>query len=216
MRRPIVASLALVVVSGEEGPMKRTQSLDAANEAPLDATTAQPNSLRGRVALVTGAAGDLGRGIAERSRRATRSCSAPTFAATADSWRRFRRSRQGTRTRRHRLWRGGARLRALRDDHGRLDILCEQCRARPSAGTARGHLGRGDRQVLDVNVKGVPHCARAAARMMIGTGSGRIINIASQAGKCGVANWAVYCASKAAVIAATQAQALELAAPASP
>jgi len=36
--------------------MERTHSLDAPDEAPLDATTAQANSLRGRVALVTGAA----------------------------------------------------------------------------------------------------------------------------------------------------------------
>jgi hypothetical protein len=36
--------------------LERTQSLDTPDGAPLDATTAQASSLRGRVALVTGAA----------------------------------------------------------------------------------------------------------------------------------------------------------------
>ena len=66
-------------------------------------------------------------------------------------------------------------------------------------------------RVLSVNVKGVLYCSRAAVRVMIGRRSGRIINISSQAGKCGAPNWAVYSASKAAVIAATQALALEVA-----
>jgi len=193
--------------------MKRTQSLDAANEAPLDATTAQPNSLRGRVALVTGAAGDLGRGIAGAlaARDAIVLCA--DIRSTAD----LVEAVPGGRGRELALdvtdsgevERVFARL---RDDHGRLDILVNNAGlAHPPAPLADTSDAVIDR-VLDVNVKGVPHCARAAARMMIGTGSGRIINIASQAGKCGVANWAVYCASKAAVIAATQAQALELAA----
>jgi NAD(P)-dependent dehydrogenase (short-subunit alcohol dehydrogenase family) len=46
---------------------------------------------------------------------------------------------------------------------------------------------------------------------MIDQRFGRIINISSQAGKCGAPNWAVYSASKAAVVAVTQALALEVA-----
>ena len=96
-------------------------------------------------------------------------------------------------------------------EYGRLDILVNNAglaqRPTPIADTPDELLD----SVLDVNVKGVFYCARAAARLMTTRPAGRIINIASQAGKSGVANWGVYCASKAAVIAVTQAQALELA-----
>ena len=99
----------------------------------------------------------------------------------------------------------------LGGEHGRLDILVNNAglsqQPTPLVDTSDDLVDR----LLAVNVKGVLYCARAAARLMLRQRSGRIINIASQAGKCGVANWAVYCASKAAVVAATQAQALELA-----
>ena len=102
-------------------------------------------------------------------------------------------------------------IRDLADEYGRFDILVNNAglaqRPTPLVDTSNAIIDR----LLDVNVKGVLYCARAAAREMVKHGSGRIINIASQAGKCGVADWAVYCASKAAVVAATQAQALELA-----
>lgn len=66
-------------------------------------------------------------------------------------------------------------------------------------------------RVFAVNVRGVIACSRAAARIMRPQGRGRIINTASQAGKRAWPNWGLYSASKAAVIAITQAMALELA-----
>ncbi len=99
----------------------------------------------------------------------------------------------------------------LGEKYGRIDILVNNAglaqQPTPLVDTSNEIIDR----LFDVNVKGVLYCARASAREMVKHGSGRIINIASQAGKCGVANWAIYCASKAAVVAATQAQALELA-----
>lgn len=65
--------------------------------------------------------------------------------------------------------------------------------------------------VMEVNAKGVFLCMKAVAKHMIQQKSGKILNIASQAGKTGEKNGGVYCASKAAVIALTQAVALELA-----
>lgn len=66
-------------------------------------------------------------------------------------------------------------------------------------------------RVLSVNVRGTVACLRAVGRGMRERGSGRIVNIASQVGRVPWPGQAVYAASKAAVIALTQAVALELA-----
>ncbi|MEA2583825.1 MAG: galactitol 2-dehydrogenase [Thermomicrobiales bacterium] len=66
--------------------------------------------------------------------------------------------------------------------------------------------------VFDVNCKGLLWCAQAAARQMIAQGrGGKIINLASQAGRRGEALVLTYCASKACVISMTQSMALALA-----
>jgi D-sorbitol dehydrogenase (acceptor) len=66
-------------------------------------------------------------------------------------------------------------------------------------------------RVFSVNVAGVLFTMQAAARVMIRRGKGgKIINMASQAGRRGEALVAVYCASKAAVISLTQSAALNL------
>lgn len=62
-----------------------------------------------------------------------------------------------------------------------------------------------------VNVAGTLFTLQAAARQMIAQGrGGRIINMASQAGRRGEGLVAVYCASKAAVISLTQSAGLNL------
>ncbi len=66
-------------------------------------------------------------------------------------------------------------------------------------------------RIFDINVKGTLFTLQAAAREMIAQGrGGRIINMASQAGRRGEALVAVYCASKAAVISLTQSAGLDL------
>ena len=66
-------------------------------------------------------------------------------------------------------------------------------------------------RVFDINVKGTLFTLQAVARHMIDRGcGGRIINMASQAGRRGEALVAVYCASKAAVISLTQSAGLDL------
>jgi meso-butanediol dehydrogenase / (S,S)-butanediol dehydrogenase / diacetyl reductase len=67
--------------------------------------------------------------------------------------------------------------------------------------------------MLDVNTKGVFYCGQVAARLLAENGGGRIVNIASMAGKKGAAPFlAHYVASKFAVVGLTQAMAAELAA----
>ncbi|MFL5703275.1 MAG: SDR family NAD(P)-dependent oxidoreductase, partial [Ktedonobacteraceae bacterium] len=58
--------------------------------------------------------------------------------------------------------------------------------------------------MFDVNCKGLLWCSQAAAQVMIKQGrGGKIINMASQAGRRGEAYVLAYCASKACVISMT-------------
>ncbi len=66
-------------------------------------------------------------------------------------------------------------------------------------------------RLFSINVAGTLFTLQAAARVMIEQGrGGRIINMASQAGRRGEALVAVYCATKAAVISLTQSAGLNL------
>lgn len=65
---------------------------------------------------------------------------------------------------------------------------------------------------LAVNLTGTYHCTRAALRVMLERGWGRIINVASIAGKTGAPYIAAYAASKHGVLGLTRSLALEVAA----
>jgi 3-oxoacyl-[acyl-carrier protein] reductase len=67
------------------------------------------------------------------------------------------------------------------------------------------------KRVFDINVNGVFYCNRFVAPLMKARGYGRIVNIASIAGKEGNPNASAYSASKAAVIGLTKSLGKELA-----
>jgi 2-dehydro-3-deoxy-L-rhamnonate dehydrogenase (NAD+) len=67
-------------------------------------------------------------------------------------------------------------------------------------------------EVLQVNLTGTFHCCRAVVPAMIAQNYGRIVNVASIAGKEGNPNASAYSASKAGVIALTKSLGKELAA----
>jgi NAD(P)-dependent dehydrogenase (short-subunit alcohol dehydrogenase family) len=69
------------------------------------------------------------------------------------------------------------------------------------------HLDR----ILNLNVKGAFLVAQAAARRMVATGGGSIVNMSSQMGHVGSARRSVYCMSKHALEGLTKALAVELA-----
>lgn len=93
---------------------------------------------------------------------------------------------------------------------GKLDILINNAAlftAAPIAEITRADYDR----VFAVNTAGTFFCLQAAARHMIERGQGgKIINMASQAGRRGEPLVGVYCATKAAVISMTQSAGLDL------
>lgn len=94
---------------------------------------------------------------------------------------------------------------------GRLDILVN------NAGIGNPPMGIVDMpeeawdRTIAVNLKSVFLCSKLAAKQYIKQGSGgRIISVASQAGKTGYAFLTPYCASKAGIVLFTQAFAKEV------
>jgi D-sorbitol dehydrogenase (acceptor) len=103
-----------------------------------------------------------------------------------------------------------AAVRAVEEKTGGLDILINNAAlfdAAPIVEIPRASYER----LFSVNVAGTLFMLQAAARSMIRRGNGgRIINMASQAGRRGEPLVAVYCATKAAVISITQSAGLDL------
>jgi NAD(P)-dependent dehydrogenase (short-subunit alcohol dehydrogenase family) len=66
-------------------------------------------------------------------------------------------------------------------------------------------------EVLDVNIKGLFHCARAFGALMVPNGRGKIINMASIFGLVAMERQAAYASSKGAVVQLTRVLALEFA-----
>jgi D-sorbitol dehydrogenase (acceptor) len=93
---------------------------------------------------------------------------------------------------------------------GGIDILVNNAalfEASPIVDIARASFDK----LFAVNVAGTFFTTQAVARGMIARGQGgKIINMASQAGRRGEALVAVYCATKAAVISFTQSAGLDL------
>jgi len=67
------------------------------------------------------------------------------------------------------------------------------------------------RRVIDINLNGVFYCCRAIVPLLLANGYGRIVNVASVAGKEGNPNASAYSASKAGVIGFTKSLGKELA-----
>lgn len=94
---------------------------------------------------------------------------------------------------------------------GKIDILIN------NAGITGGNAKTWEinpedwRKVMDVNINGPFYCCRAVVPHLLSNGFGRVVNIASIAGKEGNPNAAHYSASKAAVIALTKSLGKELA-----
>ena len=170
------------------------------------------NRLRGKTALITGAARGIGKAFAEayvregarvavadinieRARETAAELGDAAIAVEMDVTRQESIDAAVAET-----------VRAF----GHIDILINNAAlftAAPIAEIAREDYSR----VFDINVGGTLFTLQAVARHMIARGGGgRIINMASQAGRRGEPLVAVYCATKAAVISLTQSAGLNL------
>lgn len=103
-----------------------------------------------------------------------------------------------------------AAIRAVEEKTGGVDILINNAALfdmAPIVEISRDSYER----LFSINVAGSLFMLQAAARSMIARGQGgKIINMASQAGRRGEALVAIYCATKAAIISLTQSAGLDL------
>ncbi|CUA99118.1 L-iditol 2-dehydrogenase [Pannonibacter indicus] len=103
-----------------------------------------------------------------------------------------------------------AAVRTVEERQGGLDILINNAALFDLAPITEITRESYDR-LFAVNVAGTLFMLQAAAKSMIARGKGgRIINMASQAGRRGEPLVAVYCATKAAIISLTQSAGLDL------
>ena len=94
------------------------------------------------------------------------------------------------------------------DVHGGLDVMVANAGVQVEKTVADTTDADFD-LVMDVNVRGVFHCCRAAVRYMRDHGGGSIVNIGSVAGDTADHGMAVYNASKGAVHSLTRAVAVD-------
>jgi NAD(P)-dependent dehydrogenase (short-subunit alcohol dehydrogenase family) len=104
-----------------------------------------------------------------------------------------------------------AAAQAVADAAGGIDILVANAGISGANATVADYPLEEWRHVIDVNLNGVFYTCRAIVPHMRAGGYGRIVNIASIAGKEGNPNASAYSASKAGVIALTKSLGKELA-----
>ena len=169
--------------------------------------------LDGRCAIVTGAAQGIGRAIAGRLIASGANVwlwdvDADRVAATATELGDRARplgvdvtSPEAT----------AAAARTVADTAGRIDILVNNAGIAGANAPLHEYPVAEWRRVIDIDLSGVFYGCRAVVPYMIEAGRGRIVNIASIAGKEGNPNAVAYSAAKAGVIALTKSLGKELA-----
>lgn len=93
---------------------------------------------------------------------------------------------------------------AAAERHGRIDMLVASAGIAGANGRVVDYPVAEFHKIVEVNLFGVFHTCRAILPVMERQGYGRVVNIASVAGKEGNPNAAAYSASKAAVMALTK------------
>ena len=162
----------------------------------------------GRVVVVTGAAGGIGRAIcnafARGGARTVNWDRVPGPLETQDAPRHF----EADVTRPETI---EAALAATLAEFGRIDYLVNNAGFAGSTVPLDAYDPAEWQRIVDVNLVGTYHVCRFVVPAMRRSGSGRIVNVASLAGKEGTPNASAYSAAKAGVIALTKSLGKELA-----
>jgi NAD(P)-dependent dehydrogenase (short-subunit alcohol dehydrogenase family) len=172
--------------------------------------TAFQGRFAGQTAVITGGASGIGLGVAERLsaegakvslwdisdsalKKATGACAHHLIVDQSDE-------------------QAVAKATALTiHEFGRIDILVVSAGITGPISPLTEYPCDAWRRVMDVNVNGTFYVNRAVVPHMVARQYGRIVNIASVAGKEGNPNASAYSASKAAIIGMTKSMAKELA-----
>ena len=171
--------------------------------------SANSTLLQGKTALITGANGGIGRAVAEAYSQAGANCLLSDIQSQSQ----------------HPELARSLYVQSDVSELAAIERLCAACAQRfdgvdllfnnaavfDMAPLLESDLAMYER-IFAVNVKGMFFTMQQVARMMVSQArGGKIINLASQAGRRGEALVSHYCASKAAVISYTQSAALALA-----
>jgi 3-oxoacyl-[acyl-carrier protein] reductase len=172
--------------------------------------------LAGQVAVVTGGSRGIGRAIAEelarlgahvvvnyQSNQAAADEAAAAIAAAGGSAETLPFDVADAEA-------AGAAIADVVKRHGRLDVLVNNAGIALDGLVLRYKTEDWDR-IVGVNLSGVFHCSKAAARTMVRARSGRIVNVTSIVSAIGNAGQSAYAATKAGVEGFTRALARELA-----
>ena len=166
------------------------------------------NALRGKVALITGAARGLGLSMAERFvAEGANVVLADVLDASAQA------QRLGPAA--HYVACDVSRAASVQDlvqqalaRFGRIDVLVNNAGIEFAKTVEHTTEAEWD-ALMGVNLKGVFLCARAVVPVMRAQGGGVIVNVASELGLVGAAGVAAYCASKGGVVLLSRALAID-------
>jgi 2-hydroxycyclohexanecarboxyl-CoA dehydrogenase len=166
----------------------------------------------GKIAIVTGAGRGIGRGIAEKLAaegatvvatdvdEATANDTAASLAGDALGLTCDVASRASV----------DAMVAAVRDRFGRIDVLVNNAGYDKVGPFVDSDPADWDR-IIGINLYGVLNTSKAVLPIMVGQGGGRVVNLASDAGRVGSSGEAVYSAAKGGIIAFTKTTAREMA-----
>ena len=170
------------------------------------------NRLEGKIAIVTGAARGLGRGIADRlaAEGATVVVTDVNAEGAAQAATELGGSAIGLGCDVSDYASVEAMVAHVKDRFGRVDVLVNNAgwdKAAPFLDLEQDLWPR----IIGINLYGVLNTSKAVLPIMAEQGSGSVVNISSDAGRVGSSGEAVYSAAKGGVIAFTKSMAREMA-----